>query len=80
MLLEGVLLVVQGKNQRETPGEGGRPRNSLLLGLSGWGSQCPLGRPTALLDHSQPLTSLLSLVKPRMGVGMELRRGGSQEC
>lgn len=79
MLLEGVLLAVQGKNQRDTPGEGGRPRNSLLLGLSGWGSGCPLRHPTVLLDHSQPLSSLLSLVKPGMGVGVELFRGGSQE-
>lgn len=75
MLLGGILLVVQGKNRQEYPR--GRPGNSttrtsrvglLMLAQS---SNCSSGSFAA--------TKLPALVKPGMGVGVELHRGGSLE-
>lgn len=65
MLLEGVLLVVQGKNLPETPA----PRTSWKLAAA-WAVRvrlCWLSHPMALLDPSQ----LPALLEPGMGVRVE---------
>lgn len=75
MLLGGILLVVQGKNQQEYPR--GRPGN--FTTRTGRVGLLVLAQSSNGSSGSFAATKLPALVKPGMGVGVELHRGGSLE-